>query len=55
MRLSLQYLSQGQVSSEAVLEQHLGDLDEFLKLETFAQAELLGLREAAKRYVTQCP
>ena len=33
-----------------MLEQHLGYLDEFLKLETFAQAELLGLREAAKRY-----
>ena len=40
---------QGPVSSEAMLEKHLGDLDEFLKLETIAQSELLGLREAAKR------
>lgn len=40
---------QGAVSSEAMLETFLGDIDQFLKLETFAQAELLGLREAAKR------
>ena len=43
------FTTQGPVSSEAMLEKHLGDLDEFLKLESIAQTELLGLREAAKR------
>ena len=38
------------VSNEMMLEQYLGELDEFLKLETIAQTELQGLKEGARRY-----